>query len=152
MPRRLFFKLAGVFFLMGCSFGFSTQAWAGFQWIAPAEPLSAANTSASATPSQSSSAVSVMPLTSSGPDSTSPEVITPIIIEGSPSKSPALSSGGQEIPIYSGPVPPMQPTLPVTERTNSSLPEEIVHGFAKSVPLAVALRQILPPGYAFSID
>ena len=29
---------------------------------------------------------------------------------------------------------------------------DVVHGFAKNVPLVVALRQILPSGYAFSVD
>lgn len=29
---------------------------------------------------------------------------------------------------------------------------DVVQGFAKQVPLAVALRQLLPPGYGFSVD
>jgi hypothetical protein len=39
---------------------------------------------------------------------------------------------------------------PVTISTSPA--SDVVHGFAKQVPLAVALRQILPPGYGFSVD
>jgi hypothetical protein len=55
----------------------------------------------------------------------SPEIISPVVITGN---APAQTA-------------PAQPA-----------DNAVVLGFAKSVPLAVALRQILPNGYAFSVD
>src|SRR5262249_51167519 len=79
----------------------------------------------------------------SGLAATSPEVISPVIIGGT-----------------SGSVPRPMASQSSTQGTLGQLPAsydkgsagEVVHGFAKGVPLAVALRQILPTGYAFSID
>jgi hypothetical protein len=169
MPRRLFFKLAGVLFLTGFCCGFSTQARAGFQWVAPAEPLPPANqitvNPAPRNPAAppASLPLSVSPLSPSTLDSTNPEVITPIIIEGTKPKLPVTSSPHgkvEETPVYEGPIPPVRPVQPPSggalppsaAGASVSTQEEIVHGFAKSVPLAVALRQILPAGYSFSID
>lgn len=51
-------------------------------------------------------------------------------------------------------LPPVMPVHTLTPPTTvaASPSSEIVHGFARQVPLAVALREILPAGYAFSID
>jgi len=54
------------------------------------------------------------------------------------------------------PVNTQQPTVqpPMTSAMSSPPVDSgmIVQGFANSVPLAVGLRQVLPPGYGFSID
>jgi hypothetical protein len=55
------------------------------------------------------------------------------------------------------PVPQAAAPAPSQTTTFSAAPAppatgDVVHGFANRVPLAVALRQILPSGYGFSID
>lgn len=71
----------------------------------------------------------------------------PAVVEAVPAQpaapeilSPLVITGTQPVPVAPVPAPGIL--------TDNS----IVSGFAKSVPLAVALRQILPAGYAFSID
>ncbi len=49
-------------------------------------------------------------------------------------------------------IPPASATSSMPSAATMSGSSYIVLGFAKNVPLAVALRQILPPGYGFSID
>jgi Toxin co-regulated pilus biosynthesis protein Q len=162
MPCRLSFRSAGFLVLLVGCLSFSNAAWAGFQWIAPTEPPPPANDMLVVpTPSQQSNSLSIpaAPMSSSGLQSTSPEVISPLVIEGSgASRTSSLGTMPADSSAYNGaPVElrPSQPALPVTgasETSRTAGSEEIVHGFAKSVPLAVALRQILPLGYTFSID
>ena len=74
-----------------------------------------------------------------------------------PSSVPTVS--GREEPIVTN-LPPLMPHAPndmgmvsAPQGTTTLTPSaEVVRGFAKQVPLAVALRQILPPGYGFSVD
>lgn len=117
--------------------GFSFPAHAGFQWVSPNEQ--GAPPGVGMPPS-----VETAPMPSA---SQQPEVISPVVIEGQdssprpqlqPSSEPSLGtlSAADVAPVTSVPMGP----------------EETVHGFANNVPLAVALRQILPPGYGFSID
>jgi hypothetical protein len=169
MPRRLFLKYAGVLFLIIGCFGFSNAAWAGFQWVAPADVapvMPQPNDVTTLAPAPS--VVPVSPLSSSGLAASDAESVAPVIIEGTnpvPLTPSAQAAGAGEIPVYKGPTPeilPAKPELPqaknnapapVAEKTALPAPDgDVVHGFAKSVPLAVALRQILPAGYAFSID
>ena len=139
MPRRLNFRSAGcLFLLLGC-LGFSNTAWAGFQWVAPPEPISSPNDVLMLPPPTSSSqAGDPLPITPSGMQATSSDSNSPLVIQG---------SGGSNME---------SPALSTTNNLNSpaysSQSEEVVRGVAKSVPLAVALRQVLPAGYTFSID
>lgn len=75
------------------------------------------------------------------PDATAPVVPTP---SATPAPAPVVSSlTGQAIgsAVYTpAPAPLQQPAQPA----------QIVDGFGKSVPLAIALRQILPTGYSFA--
>ncbi len=110
MPCRLIFRSAGIFFLLGC-LGFSNAAWAGFQWVAPTEPLPPANDTVIVPPSSGSLQMPSAPLSSSSLQSTGPEVITPLVIQGS-----ANSQNAAESPVYNGaPIElhPMHPSLPV---------------------------------------
>lgn len=67
-----------------------------------------------------------------------------------PSSGMVVLSGSPPAP---EPAFDMTPALqPATLSTPHSTSDEIVRGFANHVPLAVALRQILPTGYGFSID
>lgn len=98
------------------------------------------------------------------PRAPAPELITaaPPQLPGPPSATVTLSTTPP------GPTPPPAPPLTVPAPTQGlsvtaaplTLPAPVstpasvdaVHGFANHVPLAVALRQILPTGYGFSID
>lgn len=129
MPDRLSPKYAGVAFFFAASLCLSSPASAGFQWIAPSD---AASAPPMGMPQESVPAVPFMapaPMVAPAPfvapaPQAAPEILSPLVI-----------TGGVESPQVSRPAD-----------------SGIVQGFAKSVPLAVALRQILPPGYAFSID
>ena len=164
MPRRFFpgtissFKIASVVFIIaGFSFiaapaqaGFQAT---GFQWVAPAEspspPVSAAPnypamsneapppalTPAPSIPVAHSAPIPVTPLAGESPDMPSP-----VVIEGTPVQSQPMATS------------PMYNQAPGAEAGNLSLPNTTVQGFANNVPLAVALREVLPPGYGFSID
>jgi hypothetical protein len=96
-----------------------------------------------------------------------PEIISPVVITGNAAPQPAAVT--EMVPAPAPVSPPSPPSLPppspppavapspptpLAASTAAAQPQDnnIVRGFAKSVPLAVALRQILPTGYAFSID
>lgn len=127
MPDRLSLKYAGAAFFVAATLVFSPPAMAGFQWIAPGD---AASAPPMGLPQEMSPpavlAPAPMPVPAPAPapaTMASPEVISPLVITG--------GSNG-----------------PTTQPNDNT----VVQGFAKSVPLAVALRQILPIGYGFSID
>lgn len=185
MLRRLFVNSTGIaLVVLGC-FSFSSPAFAGFQWVPPADDMAAAPAPAPAessstgfsspvvvgSPALSPTSSSLAPIpvnptiissgkSSSGvltPPPTLETAPTPIVTSSritapvalSPSSIPSSDSltldQGNETTIYSG-----APSAPSAEMASS--PGEVVHGFAKNVPLVVALRQILPVGYTYSID
>ena len=74
-----------------------------------------------------------------------PEIISPIVIEGAP-LAPSTAPSTPSVP---GRAQSSTSTLGILP---ASGPDTVVQGFANNVPLAVALREILPPGYGFSID
>ena len=123
MPDRLSLKYSTAAILLAVSFGFSSPAMAGFQWVAPSD---AASAPPMGMPQELAAAPVISLPAAAAPQApvaqAAPEVISPLVI-----------SGGQ------------QPTAP-------SVDNSTVAGFAKSIPLAVAMRQVLPAGYAFSID
>ncbi|MGE3623392.1 MAG: TcpQ domain-containing protein [Bdellovibrionales bacterium] len=152
-----------IFIAAGISL-FALPAHAGFQWVSPAEPAPppvntmpnvpsysspgpvevpgslAPAPSMPVTKSPASSGMSVTPL--AGED---PAIISPIVIEGQPFSSGNASNA---LPVVPGTGTPSSIGMPAAP----SSPDSIVEGFANNVPLAVALRQVLPPGYGFSID
>lgn len=171
MPNRffhaaLFPKFAGILVASGI-IALSAPAQAGFQWVAPSE-------SGMAPPGMEMPAPvdrAPMPTIVEAPTE-SPQVISPVVIEGRDAPPPPAAQ--QSLPPLSvlppvseqprlQPEPSVQPqtlgTLPVEPMPYAgapggvpAAPEDVVHGFANNVPLAVALRQILPSGYGFSVD
>ncbi|MDX2027615.1 MAG: TcpQ domain-containing protein [Alphaproteobacteria bacterium] len=79
---------------------------------------------------------------SSRPVTGAPESLAPVVIEGTSRSDVALE--------------PLSPVVIQGENPSTFAPSSsstgVVRGFANQVPLAVALRQILPPGYGFSVD
>ncbi len=119
----------------------------GFEWVAPDEAPPPPLPSSSAVPP----AMQAQPLPSSGAVD-NPEVISPVVIQGqqlAPLSSPSSqAASSQPMPTLMAPPQP-SPNM----QAASVMPTgDVVHGFANKVPLAVALRQILPPGYGFSVD
>lgn len=147
----------------------------GFQWVTPSE---APVVSPGMSPGMSGAPPVVngygSPVTVGG--SNSPEIISPVIIQGqsnagnvvapvvAPPVAPVVNSiHGAPVMVQTGNAPqaalggsevissaPRTTTSPVVPAVSS--PSDVVQGFAKQVPLAVALRQLLPPGYGFSVD
>jgi hypothetical protein len=128
----------------------ATPAYAGFEWVAP---------DAAATQSAPNNGY---PL--SGGATKRPEVISPVIISGDnqPSMQPAPTPSygaptfSPDVGMQPAPMPPsdvMGSQSMATAKLNiPASSNDIVQGFASQVPLALALRQILPVGYNFSID
>ena len=119
----------------------ASPAFAGFQWVAPPD------SGASSYAPQSGSGYA--PRSAGGP-----EVISPIVITGdngptmettpSIASTPSANAAASAAPAGGG----------THNLTIISAPpdNEIVQGFGNDIPLALALRQILPVGYNFSID
>ncbi len=128
----------------------SSSAYAGFEWVAPTPTMAPSQPSVTSyPPSQSSSAMSA------------PEVISPVIISGDSGntmRAPAPAPYAAPVPLTPSPSTYGQQqvakpnlataTIPVSPSTGG----DIVQGFGAQIPLALALRQILPTGYNFSID
>ena len=81
------------------------------------------------------------------------------MIAGTPITNGAMSMGAPVIdatPNYNGNVistsSAMAPPAPMPMAAPAPMGNDVVQGFANQVPLAVALRQLLPPGYGFSVD
>jgi hypothetical protein len=134
MPLRLSLKHSSATFLLAASVFVSSPAMAGFQWVAPNDPASAP---AMAMPQEMSATPSFAPAPATGP-----EIISPVVITGG-------QQSQQPQPMMQQPMMMTQPMQPAPMQVANNA---VVLGFARSVPLAVALRQILPSGYAFSID
>ena len=140
MSDRLSLKYAGAALLAVVSVGVSSPALAGFQWVAPSDAVAAPPIGLPpAPPAPAVAAPSFAPATSG------PEIISPVVITGNVTSAPPPAAIMTAPPPQAAVVAPMVPAPPLADAG-------VVIGFAKSVPLAVALRQILPSGYAFSID
>ncbi len=163
-PMKVSVKGLGIAFFLSGVIGFSTPALAGFQWVAPSDQAEMSPPATWTPPAPPP--VQSMPMTSASPGirvrplaGENPEVISPIVIEGQPPLPAAAKQMAPPPALAPAPVastnyapPKMQePSLGVLPASSSSS-ETVVQGFANSVPLPVALRQILPPGYGFSID
>ena len=145
-------------FALAC-LGFPHAALAGFQWVAPTPaPTAVAPSSApSLAPPSPSVAPVLIDKNSLGVPSDSS---APLVISG----HAASDAGEAEIPVYKGDVPDFAPSRPDSTSVATSAPApvasrsaggdatDVVRGFAKNVPVVVALRQILPAGYTFTID
>jgi len=125
MKKHIFFSpalfLLSSLFLIASALVIPQTALAGFQWVAPAD--TGAQTPA---PGGAVSSAPQQPVQSS-----------PLVIMG-PASQPAPAESTHTL-------------TPKPALTTPAVPEKAVQGFANNVPLAVALRQILPPDYGFSV-
>lgn len=137
----------------------TTCAQAGFEWVAPSSPAATAPAPAPvyASPQQPLIIEGAPPVATAAP-----EVISPVIISGTPSApvdaAPQNNQNNDESQtsvVSSSPAavpPPSTDLATATISMPASSASGVVQGFAAQIPLALALRQILPSGYNFSID
>jgi hypothetical protein len=160
MPNRLSaFYLTTAFFALGL-LALPSSAFAGFQWIAPPDNAAPAPQSMQQQPMQQPQAWPAAPVARAPmPATAAPEIISPVIITGNSAPAPTAMPAPVAAPsnsytpspassMNSGIMPAPTPAA-MPSATSST---DVVRGFAKQVPLAVALRQILPAGYGFSVD
>jgi hypothetical protein len=135
---------------------YAVPAYAGFEWVAPSQE-----------------GQQPMSYGAPGAATSRPEVISPVVISGDEAPPiqmvPTTSYGTPTFMPDVGtqreaPSPVLQPTAPMQQQAEpasmsnatlnipASSGGDIVQGFASQVPLALALRQILPIGFNFSID
>jgi len=141
MPNQFSLKNFGLLLLALGFLSIPGPAQAGFQWVAPPTPSEVPTSSPTAPMAES---VGVPMATQQ------PEILSPGL--ESSSQVPSSSSEPIEPVIVGGGPAPMPLAGHEGMRSLSPASSDVVQGFAKQVPLAVALRQILPPGYGFSID
>jgi hypothetical protein len=163
MPNRFSFRIFGFLFLTLGFWGIPRSAQAGFQWVAPSAPVETmpAPTAPAPVAAQSAEPTVVIPEATGKPEILSPVVSEnadhtastsdlsgPIVIQGTPRPSPPMPAS-PSLPLSSSASSSPSPSPSPSPSSSSS---DAVHGFANHVPLAVALRQILPQGYGFSVD
>jgi hypothetical protein len=163
MPNRLSFLYTPLLFATVALFAFPVPAFAGFMMVPPTDSSGSNAPVATATQANNygagttiSSAPNVSPATQA------PESLTPVIIDGNGHSNATTTLSTAPVPpstaalaprdLGSVEMPTQTTTTTTVTKASSSSSSDIVHGFAKMVPLAVALRQILPPGYGFSVD
>lgn len=146
-PRHL---LASSLFAFGAVCGtalLATDAMAGFQWVAPIEkaptpvmpgtpamPEQTGNTELPA-PMQLPAAPEVV----AAPAATvAPAVLAPL----EPPVTPPVAAAATPAPVTPEVVPAPTPVVA----------EPVVEGFGKKIPLAIALKQVLPAGYGFALE
>ncbi len=110
---------------------FPNNAIAGFQWVAPAESVAPSR--------QAAPQVAVGNAYSPSPAPRSPVQVQNYVVSPSPRAIAPVVVGGDPEPL-------------VSSSGRSSDGDGAVRGFADSVPLAVAMRQVLPPDHGFSVD
>ncbi|MDE2029489.1 MAG: TcpQ domain-containing protein [Alphaproteobacteria bacterium] len=164
MPKQLSIKSRGIAALalapaLGLALALTAApAYAGFEWITPPPSAPAPASSPSVSVYPLNAPVTSAPLGDTGAATGAPEDISPLIITGTPSpdESGAGAEGAPTSVISTAPVsryrrahraPQSLATATIALPSN-----QIVQGFASQIPLALALRQILPVGYNFSID
>lgn len=134
----------------------ASPAYAGFQWMAQPD----ATPSYQAAPSYATVAPAA---------SAAPEIVSPVIISGAADETPRyapaataaptpLASDASSLVLSTAPAAPAKPAKEAMDLSSATLTipasasNEAVRGFGSQIPLALALRQILPVGYHFSID
>ena len=118
-------------------------------------PVVITGSPAPASPPQALPVLQASPAPQAAPPVSALEAPAPVAPQP-PQGLPVFESSAPAAPQSLQPVQPLRPAVPPVPASASApaVPADnsIVVGFAHSVPLAVALRQILPNGYAFSID
>lgn len=112
----------------------STPAQAGFQWV----DQSGVERSSDQMPSMASSApIAAQPL---------PSFPEPQIIEAAPPPAPKAMAPAAKLQTLEPPADIASAEEPASEEKG-----KVVRGFASNIPLSVALRQVLPQEYSFSV-
>jgi len=181
MPRKFSAGSWGVTILSLGLMVTAIPAFAGFEWVAPNEGSVSISSSPNApyiapaqnTPSDATSMPEIIsPVIISG--SSKPVQVAPSYVEIPSPSAPSVVATPAVAPAPPAVVPiAVAPPAPLTPTTATSLPtpkvgktdlatatisvspaasNDIVQGFASQIPLALALRQLLPTGYNFSID
>lgn len=136
----------GVLSLFLCVLATPFEAQAGFQWVPPEQ---AAQVSAAPMMAPQPPVPVMMPQTAYAP---APQVIEAPAVK-TPVPAPTMAPAPAPIPFKMPSFVP--PAAPTAAEPASSLPpaehEKSVQGFANNVPLSVALRQVLPVDFAYSV-
>ena len=128
----------------------ASPAQAGFQWVAPIQSAATAPVPDTA-PSPVVTSAPITPVVIEAPKKSAIVAPAPVLIESTPAKVFAPAPA----PVYSAPVaapvPVVAPApIPVRAPAAASVGSDFVQGFADQVPLAVAMRQVLPNDYSFT--
>ncbi|MFA4994431.1 MAG: TcpQ domain-containing protein [Bdellovibrionales bacterium] len=143
MPNKILPSSYGAATLILCLAFSAAPAHAGFQWVAPNEGTTYSPAVAESYAPTSSAAVK------------EPEVVSPLVISND---ARADRTAAETPPLTI--LPKNEQKLDLSTATISLAPSSsesdpsaaVVQGFATQVPLALALRQLLPNGTSFSVD
>ncbi len=135
MPNKILPLSSGAITFALCLAFWAAPAHAGFQWVAP-------NEGATTNPPAMESYNLAPTTTYNGP-----EAVSPLVISGSAESRKKAA----ETPVESSKIDLSTATITAPASSERSIGAP-VQGFATQVPLALALRQLLPSGYSFSID
>lgn len=130
-----------------------SASWAGFQWVPPQQSPPAVETFPSA-----QQHLATIP---------SPVVISPEpIILSAPPKNKDMANAFPQLTVIEGqtdtkpldtwqasttPTPPIVKSPLVENKTKGNVDESLVQGFADNIPLAVAVRQLVPADRGFAV-
>ncbi len=151
LNRRNYFSfqlLSSVALIAGVLFC-ASSAHAGFQWVSPSSETDIQQPSSLAAPVPPPQQLSPAPPPSQ-PITRAPQSYDPpLVIQGAPKAEPSAAAKEKVLEEHFLTPPPSAVATP----SDSAPPKEtVVRGFANNVPLSVALRQILPPEYGFSVS
>ena len=138
MLRRIFNKSCVSILALGVVVS-AMPAYAGFEWV----PSGAGATNPPTVSGAYVSAPSVVSMTPSVATSM-PEVVSPVVVSGvsRPSSIGAVPVAGRD----------RVDLATATIGVGAPITDDVVQGFAAQIPLVLALRQVLPAGYGFSLD
>lgn len=164
--QQYFFAKAPRHFLASSLFAFgavcgtallATDAMAGFQWVAPIEkaptPVTPGNPPM---PAQTSNTELPVPMQLPAAPEVVPAPITtvePAVV--APLEQPVMPPVATEAAPAPAPAPAVPEVAPIPTQAAAPTPvvaEPVVEGFGKKIPLAIALKQVLPAGYGFALD
>ena len=134
MLRKIFIKSCVSVLAIGVVVS-AMPAYAGFEWVPSDAGIAyppAVSGGYAAAPQSPSVATNM------------PEVISPVVISGAPKPAPL-----EVVPVGRDRVDLATATI---GSSPASAGGDVVRGFASQIPLVLALRQVLPAGYGFSLD
>ncbi len=145
MLKRIFNKSCVSVLALGVVVS-AMPAYAGFEWVPSGAGMtnpptvSGAYVAAPSVISMSPSVISMSPSVATN----MPEVVSPVVVPGvsrSSSIGVVPAAGHDRLDLATATIGAAAPVA-----------DDVVHGFATQIPLVLALRQVLPAGYGFSLD